>query len=585
LVFGKQLFLAGLGFALPAMFAMVAGANTLTRAVASADCKGYNLTVYAIDLSTGTNYTIDYGFTVTLDGVSMPISGTIIFTATADTAAEAGSGSWNLTANSTTVTGSATLTISGSVVPIIINGSTAGNGSAVFNCAPGSWSQQGPKLIGKDAVNRPTFVVEQGYSVSLSADGNTAIVGGFGDDNGVGAAWVFTRLGRVWRRQGPKLVGSGALGLAGQGHSVSLSADGNTAIVGGPLDDMSIGGIGAGAAWVFSRAAGVWTQQAKLVGAGAINLPEQGWSVSLSGDASTAIVGGPNDNNKGAAWIFTRSGGVWRQQGPKLVGTGAVGPAEEGASVSLSGDGNTALVGGPADNLLSSGSVGAAWVFTRSGGVWSQQGPKLFGTGAAGDAFQGASVALSADGNTAVLGGPSDDRVGAAWVFTRSGRIWTQQGPKLVGSGAVGVAGQGHSVSLSGDGNTAAVGGFGDSNGLGAAWVFSRLGGVWSQQAPKLVGIGAVTPPIGVGQGWSVSLSGDGSTAIIGGPGDDNRGAAWVFVAAAAKFSGTSGEANCYSTRIAALVRHFRGLNVAAAALGYADIPDLQRAVLAVCPE
>jgi hypothetical protein len=256
LVFGKQLFLASLGFAPLAMFAPIAGANILTRAVASADCKGYNLRVYAIDLSTGTNYTIDYGYTVTLGGVSMPISGTIIFTATAGTAAEAGSGSWNLTANSTTVSGSATLTSSGSMVPIIINGSTAGDGSAVFNCAPGSRSQQGAKLIGRGAVNRPSFVVEQGYSVSLSAAGNTALVGGFGDNNGVGAAWVFTRSGRVWKQQGPKLVGSGAIGRAGQGHSVSLSADGNTAIVGGPLDDMSTSGIAAGAAWVFTRAAG-----------------------------------------------------------------------------------------------------------------------------------------------------------------------------------------------------------------------------------------------------------------------------------------------------------------------------------------
>jgi hypothetical protein len=307
--------------------------------------------------------------------------------------------------------------------------------------------------------------------------------------------------------------------------------------------------------------------------------------VSLSGDGSTAIVGGPNDNNKGAAWIFTRSGGVWRQQGPKLVGAGAIGPAEQGSSVSLSADGNTAIVGGPADNLVSSGSVGAAWVFRRSGGVWSQQGPKLSGTGAAGYAFQGASVALSADGNTAVLGGPGDDSVGAAWVFTRLGRIWTQQGPKLVGSGAVGSAGQGHSVSLSADGNTAAIGGFGDSNGLGAAWVFSRSGGVWSQQGPKLVGIGAVIPPIGVGQGWSVSLSGDGSTTIVGGPGDDNRGAAWVFTAAAENFSGTSGETNCYSTRTAALVRRFHDLAVAAGAPGYASIPAMQHGILRICRE
>jgi hypothetical protein len=117
----------------------------------------------------------------------------------------------------------------------------------------------------------------------------------------------------------------------------------------------------------------------------------QGWSVALSADGNTATVGGPYDNsNTGAAWVYTRSNGVWTQQGPKLVGTGAVGNAEQGFSVAQSGDGNTAIVGGPNDNPNpasgNSGLVlgaGAAWIFTRSNGVWTQQGAKLVGTGRA----------------------------------------------------------------------------------------------------------------------------------------------------------------------------------------------------------
>jgi hypothetical protein len=96
-----------------------------------------------------------------------------------------------------------------------------------------------------------------------------------------------------------------------------------------------------------------FTQQAKLVGTGAPGRlrAEQGFSVSLSGDGNTAIIGGPSDNNDaGAAWVYTRSGGVWSQQA-KLVGTGAVGAiASQGRSVSLSADGDTAIVGGPGDN-------------------------------------------------------------------------------------------------------------------------------------------------------------------------------------------------------------------------------------------
>src|SRR5262249_31979070 len=156
---------------------------------------------------------------------------------------------------------------------------------------------------------------------------------------------------------------------------------------------------------------------------------------------------------------------------PKLVGTGAAGSSNQGMSVALSADGNTAILGGPGPNNAdrdrppSVGPAGAAWVFTRSGGGWRQQA-KLVGTTAdygGGLWSQGTSVAASADGNTAIIGGPSDDRTtGAAWVFTRSGGVWTQQGNKLVGSGAGEprlLPGQGMSVALSADGNTAIIGG------------------------------------------------------------------------------------------------------------------------------
>src|ERR1035437_2749664 len=381
------------------------------------------------------------------------------------------------------------------------------------------FSQQGPKLVGTGA-GETAF---QGSAVSLSADGSTAIVGGYTDNDTAGAAWVWTRNGGVWTRQGNKLVGSGAVGYSVyQGSSVSLSADGNTAIIGGPGDN-----IGAGAAWVWTRSGGVWTQQGpKLVGTGAVGTTVpvttgsgQGSSVSLSADGRIAIVGGPGDNNlAGAAWVWTRNGGVWTQQGNKLVGTDASTSAEQGRSVSLSADGNTAIVGGPDEYSA----PGAAWVWTRSGGVWTQQGNKLVGSGAVGNAQQGYSVSLSADGSTAIVGGLGE------WVWTRSGGAWTQQGDKLVGSGATTSA----SVSLSADGNTAIVGGPGDNNLAGAAWVWTRSGGAWAQQGNKLVGSGAAGNV--VYQGYSVSISGDGNTAIVGGPGDNgNVGAAWVFTAGA----------------------------------------------------
>jgi hypothetical protein len=342
--------------------------------------------------------------------------------------------------------------------------------------------QQGPKLVGTGAVGMP---VAQGDSVALSSDGSTAIVGGPGDNGSLGAVWVYTRSGGAWSQQGSKLVGTGAVGAAQQGSFVAVSADGNTAIVGGPFDNGTIGAV-----WVYTRSGGVWSQQgSKLVGTGAVGNASQGISVALSGDGNTAIVGGYSDNSGvGAAWVFTRNGGVWTQYGNKLVGAYG-GGAEQGWSVALSSDGNTAIVGGPLDYRNVCGSNyrqyyyhGAAWVFTRYNGVWSEQGGKLVGTGAVGGAEQGRSVTLSAYGNTAIVGGPFDGGssyycgiktyTGAAWVFTRSGGVWSQQGSKLVGTGAGGVARQGTSVALSSDGSTAIVGGPGDNGSLGAAWVF-----------------------------------------------------------------------------------------------------------------
>src|SRR5439155_1688640 len=118
------------------------------------------------------------------------------------------------------------------------------------------------------------------------------------------------------------------------------------------------------------------------------------------------------------------------QQGSKLTGGEESGGGELGEGVALSADGNTAVVGGPGDN----GGVGAAWVFVRSEGSWSQQGAKLTGGDETGKGHFGLGVALSASGNTALIGAGTDNSsAGAAWVFVRSVGSWSQQGAKLTG--------------------------------------------------------------------------------------------------------------------------------------------------------
>jgi RHS repeat-associated protein len=393
----------------------------------------------------------------------------------------------------------------------------------VFTSSGGKWTQQGKKLTAKEEAGERYF----GLSVALSSNGNTALIGGELDNEYHGAAWVFTRSEGKWSQQGPKLTGGEEEAGAGRfGSSVALSAEGNTALIGGTLDNSDVG-----AAWVFIRTEGKWTQQGKKLtsGEGAF-----GDSVALSANGSTALIGGLwADSFAGAAWVFTRSEGKWTQQEKLTGGEEEAGLGRFGNSVALSAEGNTALIGGAVDNS----DVGAAWVFTRSGETWSQQGKKLKGEEEAGKAEFGSSVALSAGGNTALIGGAFDNgTAGAAWVFTRSEGTWAQQGKKLTVTGkeegGYGRGEFGSSVALSSDGSTALIGGAATESGLeapvGAAWMFTRSQGVWTQQGAKLTG---ATEEIGNGEfGYSVALSSDGSTALIGGPHDNsNVGAAWVF--------------------------------------------------------
>jgi hypothetical protein len=132
--------------------------------------------------------------------------------------------------------------------------------------------------------------------------------------------------------------------------------------------------IGLVAATVPLPAIAQFKQEAKLVGTDAIGFSEQGYSAALSWDGNTALVGGRHDasgmlNERGAAWVFERSRGKWTQQ-TKLVGMGDIGNSDQGFSVALSSSGNTAIVSGPFDNH----NVGAARIFQRSfDREWKQQ--------------------------------------------------------------------------------------------------------------------------------------------------------------------------------------------------------------------
>jgi sugar lactone lactonase YvrE len=381
---------------------------------------------------------------------------------------------------------------------------------------PGELQQVAGKLVGTGA----TGPANQGAALALSADGYTAIVGAPSDNVSAGAAWIFTRSNGTWSQQGNKLFGSDIAGAAHLGNAVAISSDGNTVAIGG-FEDNS----GAGAVWVFTRSNGVWSQQgAKLIGAGASGSARQGFSVALSDDGNTLAEGGNADNDDdGAVWIFTRSAGVWTSQGSKLVGAGASTPAQQGYGVQLSSDGNTLLETGPNDASV----VGAAWFFTRSGSSWSPQGDKVVpsSVNSAMGSYFGRGLSLTGDGNTAVISAPSDNSgQGGFWIFTRSGGVWTQQGDKFFGTGD-NSAYQGYGLSISRDGSTILVPGPYDNN--GGAWIFNKVTGIWKQQGGEIVLTGNAGVPV---EGLAAAISGNGRTALLGGPQDNSgAGATWTL--------------------------------------------------------
>ncbi len=336
-----------------------------------------------------------------------------------------------------------------------------------------------------------------------------------------------------------KLTGGSEAGAGAKfGLGVALSADGKTALVGAPRAN----GL-AGAAWVFTRSASGWAQLAPLQGPTGSEVaacvasedggekeegaeePDEcrfGRSVALASDANTALIGAPlAHGHAGAAWIFTRTGSAWSLS-QVLSDPDPEYKSHFGAGVALSADGQRALVGAPGDRFYR----GSAWVFTRSASGWSQQAGPLTGGGEAGQGRFGQNVALSGNGATAVIGAPSDAGSGAAWIFSASGSSWSEVGAKLSGSGLSSGASFGGSVALSSDGATALIGARASSENRGSAFVFAKTSGAWAEQGAPLEG----SAEAGEEFGYGVALSANGNRALVGASGhESDTGAAWLY--------------------------------------------------------
>jgi len=389
--------------------------------------------------------------------------------------------------------------------------------SLAFSCLSTSalQAEEQAKLLPLDGAYGDNF----GYSVSI--DGEYAIVGAWEDDDngsGSGSAYIFKRDGTVWSEQA-KLTASD--GYSGDHFGVSVSIDGEYAIVGAPGYRYQ-----RGSAYIFKRDGEAWTQQAKLLASDGYSSDDFGFSVSIDGEYTIVGAYGDSDNGyqSGSAYIFKRNGEIWTQQAKLLASDGY---DNDCFGVSVSIDGEYVIVGAIYDDDNGSNS-GSAYIFKRDGMAWIQQAKLLASDGYNSDFF-GRSVSI--DGDYAIIGAYQDydngSDSGSAYIFTRDVTDWIQQA-KLLPSDGYGRDHFGYSVSINSE--CAIVGAFqDDDNGLssGSAYIFKRDGTVWSEQDKLLASDGYDVDNFG----WSVSIDGD--YAIVGARYDDdngsNSGSAYIF--------------------------------------------------------
>jgi len=380
---------------------------------------------------------------------------------------------------------------------------------------PALGQEQMAKLLAADGAEWDLF------GISVAVDGDTAVIGAQrDDDHGAesGSVYVFTRSDGVWT-QGAKLLPSDGVEDSWFGHSVAV--DGDILVIGSPRNDAQ--GSNSGSAYVFTRSNGVWIEQAKLIPNDAFQGDIFGLSVAVDGD--TAVIGAHSSGtptlSSGAAYVFTRSNGVWTQEAKLIADDGDSGDYF-GFDVDVYGD--TALIGAVSDDDNGADS-GSAYVFTRSNGDWTQQAKLLPPDGLAHDQF---AFSVAVDGDTALIGATADDdndsNSGSVYVFSRSNGVWSQQGKLLA---ADGVTGDSFGWSVAMDGDVAVIGARFDDSWSGSAYVFVRSDGVWTQQAKLLATDRAEDRSFGS----AVALAGE--TAVIGAWQDVdngfNAGAAYVF--------------------------------------------------------
>lgn len=384
-----------------------------------------------------------------------------------------------------------------------------------------------------------------GYSVSISNDGNTVVVGEpYGDESTTktetGKVFIFTRILTGWSQ---KAVLSDPLLFTGAmfGQSVAMSGDGETCAVGCPVDKNSFGQAGTGSVYVFvlDKTSGLWTKQTRLlpVDISGMNV-NSGVSVALSDDGNILAVGSNYNTWAGVGYVGTVS--IYERTGTSWVLKDTLHPNTFvaylyfGTSVALSSDGTVVAVGAYNDTQTA-GTNGAVYIFTRAGDLWPQT-TKLVNTVSGTSEQFGGCVALSGDGKTCVVGAKNflntaqNQHNGAVYVFYNDAGTWVKE--IIVEDVPTTNDYFGSSVAISKDGTKLVIGVPGkESNGLtdtGVVYVYSGANGAgWVRTktiSPKFLETSDRL-------GYSVGISGDATTTVVGTPGQFfSTGSIYIYV-------------------------------------------------------
>ena len=419
------------------------------------------------------------------------------------------------------------------------------------------WVQQAyvkPSNTGQsDHFGSSVAVSRDGHTMAITAHWEaSAATGVNGNQNDesirqAGAVYVFTRTGSTWSQQAYiKASNTGRPGEGGMpgdgdqfGYAVALSGDGNTLAVGAIAEDSAAQQINgdqkddsqatAGAVYVYSRSGATWAQQAYVKGSHVETGDMFGFAVALNYDGNTLVASAfdergsgrginvPHDNRangSGALYVFSRRGGAWSQDA-YIKGSKTEATDQLGYSVAISDDGNTIASGAGDEDCLTPGInppgcdndspplgaaniwVGAAYVFVRTEGQWTEQAFIKANNARPYNSF-GVKLALSGDGNTLAVASYVEDYAGrgvrppdlrpflivdhldpwreehnqalesgAVYFFTRAGSTWSQRA-YIKGSNTDAGDEFGSAVALNGDGRLLAIGAHNeDGNGRG----------------------------------------------------------------------------------------------------------------------